>query len=429
MNDRPRQVLYVCHNHPRLRPGGAEAYALELYQAMRDGSAQFEPFLLAAALPPVAGVPDRRDTPFAPIDGDPHQYFFINPAKNFDPFLCTAKDQRVAGESFRDFLLAVRPDVVHFQHTLALGYDLVTVARQVLPEAAIVYTLHEYLPICHHHGQMVRTFDGSPCTHASPQRCHACYPRHSPADFSLRRQAVQAHFEHVDLFLAPSRFLLDKFVEWGIPPEKIRFEEYGRRRVERVAEIGDRSIRNRLAFFGQFTPFKGADVLLQAMTLLPRDLVDVSLRLHGANLELQSGGYRKRFNEMLAQMPAGVTLVGRYTHDQLPRLMSEIDWVIVPSIWWENSPLVIQESFAHGRPVICSGLGGMKEKVRDGVDGLHFAAGDAASLAHIITTAVSTPGLWDRLAGGIAPIYDIAEQVRVMEKMYEQLLSRAEVTV
>ena len=43
--------------------------------------------------------------------------------------------------------------------------------------------------------------------------------------------------------------------------------------------------------------------------------------------------------------------------------MSEIDWVVVPSRWWENSPLVIQEAFMHGRPVICSGIGGMAEKV------------------------------------------------------------------
>ena len=58
--------------------------------------------------------------------------------------------------------------------------------------------------------------------------------------------------------------------------------------------------------------------------------------------------------------------------------MAEIDWVVVPSIWWENSPLVIQEAFLHGRPVICSDIGGMAEKVRHGVDGLHFRVGDDA---------------------------------------------------
>src|SRR5205823_4333394 len=111
-----RRVLYVVHNHPRLRPGGAEAYALELYEAMRERSSEFEPIFLAAARPPVEGVPPRRDTVFAPVNGDFRQYYFINDPVNVDWFFCTAKNKNVATKSFRDFLLATKPDVVHFQH-------------------------------------------------------------------------------------------------------------------------------------------------------------------------------------------------------------------------------------------------------------------------------------------------------------------------
>jgi len=120
-----------------------------------------------------------------------------------------------------------------------------------------------------------------------------------------------------------------------------------------------------------------------------------------------------------------VTLVGKYAHDQLPTLLANVDWVVVPSIWWENSPLVIQEAFMHGRPVICSDIGGMAEKVTDGVDGLHFRSGDPASLAGAIDRAAVTPGLWEALARGIRPIYDIAEQVGVMESLYASLLERS----
>jgi glycosyltransferase involved in cell wall biosynthesis len=107
--------------------------------------------------------------------------------------------------------------------------------------------------------------------------------------------------------------------------------------------------------------------------------------------------------------------------------MADIDWVIVPSIWWENSPLVIQEAFMHGRPVICSDIGGMAEKVRDGADGLHFRAGDPQSVADAIRRAASEPGLWQKLAGGIRPIYDIHEQVGLMESIYHELLERSAV--
>ena len=61
-----------------------------------------------------------------------------------------------------------------------------------------------------------------------------------------------------------------------------------------------------------------------------------------------------------------------------------IDAVLVPSIWWENSPVVIQEARRNRRPVICSDIGGMAEKVRDGIDGLHFPVGDAAALADLL---------------------------------------------
>ena len=60
--------------------------------------------------------------------------------------------------------------------------------------------------------------------------------------------------------------------------------------------------------------------------------------------------------------------------------MRSIDWTIIPSIWWENSPIVIQESFFHGRPMICSNIGGMAEKITDGVDGLHFRVGSSEDL-------------------------------------------------
>ncbi|MCZ8109179.1 MAG: glycosyltransferase, partial [Burkholderiales bacterium] len=59
----------------------------------------------------------------------------------------------------------------------------------------------------------------------------------------------------------------------------------------------------------------------------------------------------------------------------------QYDWIIVPSIWWENSPVVIQEALAIGKPVLCSRIGGMAEKVEDGVTGAYFEAGSASDLA------------------------------------------------
>ncbi len=416
---RKQKVLFVAHNHPEVRPGGAEGYALELYRALRDHQG-FEPYFVARVNADSRGD-DGRGTPFSAVGGDPNQYFVQTSNKSFDFFTLTAKDQALHTRHFRDFLLAVEPDLVHIQHTLFIGNDLITLIRQTLPDTPIVYTLHEFLAICHRNGQMLRATDGENCWTASPRRCHECFPDIPEQRFFLREQLLRSHFEHVDLFLAPSRFLMERYVEWGIPADRIRFEDYGRL-PQHVPEAPptDRP-RNRFGYFGQFNPYKGVTVALEAMSLLdPAEALHLSV--HGANLDIQPQEFRDRFEDLLDQAGDNVTLQGRYRQEDLGTLMSAVDWVIIPSIWWENSPLVIQEAFIHGKPVICSDIGGMAEKVGDGVNGLHFRVGDPKSLADTIRRAAGTPGLWEELRRGIPEIYPMERHVEALAGMYQELL-------
>src|SRR5205823_7623692 len=115
------------------------------------------------------------------------------------------------------------------------GYDAIRIVREALPEAPIVYTLHEFLPICHRGGQLLRTGTDEPCPEESPRRCNECFPGIAPEEFSMRKRFVQSHFSLVDRFIAPSEFLRDRYVEWGIPREKLQLEDYGRRFAGRPA--------------------------------------------------------------------------------------------------------------------------------------------------------------------------------------------------
>ncbi len=83
--------------------------------------------------------------------------------------------------------------------------------------------------------------------------------------------------------------------------------------------------------------------------------------------------------------------------------MAAIDWVVVPSIWWENAPLVIQEAQLHRRPVIASGIGGMAEMVEHGRTGLHVRPNDAGDLAKVMRACAEERGLWTRLANAAPP--------------------------
>jgi glycosyltransferase involved in cell wall biosynthesis len=85
--------------------------------------------------------------------------------------------------------------------------------------------------------------------------------------------------------------------------------------------------------------------------------------------------------------------------------------VLIPSNWWENSPVVIQEAYAAGRPLVCTGIGGMAEKVKNGVSGLHFRLGDHADLISTLDKAAD-PDMFAQLAAGIPPVYDAAGMAR-----------------
>jgi glycosyltransferase involved in cell wall biosynthesis len=422
---------------------------------MRE-SDQLESVFLAKGGPPLS-IAGRAHlgTCIAPVGAAPDEYFCFTEDWKYDWTFGTIRDdKRLYTKHLRAFLKAIQPDVVHLHHTMFFGYDLLREIKNSLPDAPIVYTLHEFMPICHRQGQMLRMFDDSPCSEESPRRCHECFPDISQQTFFMRKRFIQSHLSLVDRFIAPSEFLCERYIAWGIPPEKIQVEEYGRTPPHGEAHNGTRSHRDRFGYFGQITPFKGLGVLLEAalrlngtakdhdplLAALERaagqapdsngagdegSLPSPHVRIHGANLDLQPGQFQNRIEELLRRTEGSVTFVGQYDHEDLASYMSQIDWVIVPSIWWENSPLVIQEAFHFGRPVICSDIGGMAEKVRHGVNGLHFRAGDPASLAAAIKEAAETPGLWERLREGITPVHRMDDHAERLSALYGELLGKA----
>lgn len=451
---RPPRVLFICHNHPSVRPGGAEAYALELHRHL-VASGDAESTFLAKGGPPMSTAGRAHlGTYVAPVGRSADEYFCFTEDWNYDWTFGTIRDdKRLYTKHLRAFLKAIGPDVVHVHHTMFFGYDILREIRNTLPDVPIVYTLHEFMPICHRQGQMLKVADDQPCMDESPRNCHECFPDVSQQTFFMRKRFIQSHLSVVDQFIAPSEFLGERYIDWGIPREKVLVEEYGRTPPAGSADGPPRELRNRFGFFGQLTPYKGLQVVLEAVASMqnedlgardpvlealefaaglreaPKEAAPApdtapTVRVHGANLDLQPGAFQNHVKELLARTKDQVTFIGRYRHDDLHAYMAEVDWVIVPSIWWENSPLVIQEAFHFSKPIICSDIGGMAEKVRDGVDGLHFRANDPASLARVMQRAAQTPGLWDELRSHIRPVYPMDDHVRRLVSLYHELLER-----
>ena len=420
-------MLYVSHGHPEVMAGGAEVFALELFEGIREDR-RYEPVLVARV-----ASSSHDGTPLAALDGRSDQFLFHGPSESFDYFLQSQRNKIVLSVYLRDLLTSLAPDLVHFQHTLHLGMEMIQLVRTTLPRAPIVYTLHEFSPICFADGQMLRPTDSSLCDHASPRRCHECFPRHSPAEFKMRELFIKSQLSHVDQFLAPSECLRGRFVDWGLADEKIGLLDYGRQLQAAVPPrvLAPNETRSTFGYFGQINPYKGVFVLLEAMRILKlQEANHIHLYIHGDNLKFQTEGFRQEFESRLAECQNNVTFVGRYSSSELPSLMEMLDWVVVPSVWWENSPLVIQEAKMHRRPIICSNIGGMSEKVKDDVNGLHFRVNDPQDLARTMLAAANEQGTWSRLRAGIEPVGSITECVDAHVSLYDSLLaqSRAEKT-
>ena len=416
-----KRVLYVVHNHPAFAPGGTEMYVMDVVRSLQS-SDEFEPLVLARVDPAAYGADtDQADARIAASGGDGRQLLALVPEERYDKFFMRMDDRGELARRFTELLHEERPDIVHFHHTLFLGAELISVTRRTLPDAPIVFTLHEYLPICNHYGQLVRTFGGL-CTHDSPRRCHECFPEIPPQEFFLRKHLILSHFDQVDAFIAPSRFALEQYVRWGLPRSRLRYEPHGFEPVRRLV-TEERSPRSRFAFFGVLTPFKGVDVLLRAMEKLGPDF-EGRLTVHGASYAAQPEEKRLELERLFDRTSATVTNAGPYDRVKLPRLMADSDWVVVPSVWWENSPLVIQEAFMHGRPVICSDIGGMAEHVRHQVDGLLFPVGSADALAETIRQAVVDRALWGRLHAQSPAVRTMEEHVAALCSIYRRALER-----
>ncbi len=415
------KALILSHAHPTFSIGGAQVASYNLFQGLKaqDG---WDAHYLAGVGPPVAR---HRATPLMSLGQGPDETLFWS--DDYDWFHLGSNDLDGLMRHFERFLADLKPDVVNFHHVMGFGIQALRATRRALGDVPIIYTLHEYLPICANHGQMIKARSGALCSKGSASECGVCFPEIGPANLMRRELFIKSFLAEVDAFVSPSRFLLGRFADWGLPPEKLVMIENGLEGGQpapaRPLRKGGR--RNRFAFFGQLNPFKGIGTLVDAVNRVPASVWDDAiLYVFGGNLEHQPEEFQRQVKDAFRVAGRRIRFMGSYKSADLPALMREVDWVVVPSTWWENAPVVIQEAFFHGRPIIASGIGGMAEKVRDGIDGLHFHVGNAESLAEQMTRAMREPALWEALRGRIRPPTTAGDAGRQHAALFQRLLER-----
>ncbi|MBX9635276.1 MAG: glycosyltransferase family 4 protein, partial [Magnetospirillum sp.] len=402
--NRPPRILTIAHNHPSLHPGGSEIFAHDLFHAMKATGAVQAMFL---ACTNKIHREQKPGTNFQTMGRSADEVMLW--AGHFDHFTLSQIDLHGIVPDLSQLLLSFRPDVVHFHHALLIGIEALFLVRRLLPQCRIIFTLHDYYAICANHGQMVKADSRELCSAAAPDACGKCFPTVSADKFVLREKHLKTLFSLVDQFVAPSEFLRRRYMAWGLPADRIAVIRNGRPDAGpqplRKSRDGKRNV---FGYFGNLSPFKGINVALEAAALLQAEGVDLSLMINGG-MPFQSDEFKADFAERLKAAQPAAQHLGPYQAADMAALMGAVDWVVMPSVWWENAPLVIQEAFLHMRPVLCSGIGGMAEAVIDGVSGLHFRPGDPRSLADAMRRAMGEEGLWERLLAGLPPVPTMAE--------------------
>jgi glycosyltransferase involved in cell wall biosynthesis/MoaA/NifB/PqqE/SkfB family radical SAM enzyme len=432
------RILQVIHGYPMLYNAGSEVYTQTLAHGLASRGHEVHVFTREEdSFAPDYALRTERDA-----DDERVVLHIVNKPNSRDRYRHAGVDQR-----FAEVLDRVRPDVVHIGHLNHLSTSLV--AEAAGREIPVVFTLHDFWLMCPR-GQFMQMFpedrndlwaacDGQEHTKCA-KRCYSRYFSGDPgtadqdaaqwAGWVERRMAhVREVVEQVDRFVAPANSLLARFRDdFGIPAAKLTYLDYGfdlGRLQGRTRAVGEPFT---FGYIGTHIPAKGIHHLLGAFGRLegsPR------LRIWGRHRGQDSDALRRIADELPGRAGDRVEWLPEYKNQDIVRaVFDRVDAIVVPSVWVENSPLVIHEAQQARVPVITADVGGMAEYVGHEVNGLLFKHRDPIDLARQMQRFTDDPELAAHLGargylrsdGGDVPA--IGDHVRALERLYADVIAR-----
>lgn len=467
------RVLHAIHDFLPRHAAGSEIYAFHL---CRELASRHHVHVLAAEYDPAR--------PHGTIAWRVHEGLpVIEIVNNWDgSFADTYRSGRI-GAQLERVLHATQPDVVHVHSLLNLSFELPRLARA--RGAAVVATLHDHSLVCPAGGQRLHLADRTVCDRIDAARCGACFP-HSPfhaqmavaalgrkagrsgavvaraarwfahrapaaaafvrrgaqaraqpvpaAEVQARLDALREVFDLVQLFVAPSKAVADEHERLGLHRSKLLVSDYGfvrhparpgrwtgRRPASQPAAepaAGDTPIR--MGFVGTLVWHKGLHVLLEAARQLPAGAWEIEA--WGALDTFPD--YTASLRTLAAGMP--VHFRGAFPNQQAADVYARFDLLVVPSLWPENSPLVVHEAFMAGVPVVAADIGGIPELIHDGVNGVLYDAHSASSLADALRGLVLRPDRLADMAARAPHVKSIEDDAKDWERRYEAALQEAQ---
>lgn len=430
------KILKVIHGYPMLYNAGSEVYSQTICHALAERGHDVHVFTREEdAFRPDGSLRQDVDHDQASI-----RVHLVNNPRHRDRYRLSVIDQR-----FAELLDQIKPDVVHIGHLNHLSTSLVYEAkRRKLP---VVYTLHDYWLMCPR-GQFMQMHSGddnlwAACDGQQNRKCATqCYARYfsgAQDEFEQdvaywenwvgRRMAhVRDVVDQVDLFISPSRYLKSRYeTDFGLPKPKSIYLDYGFDR-SRIADR-QRTVDEPFTFgyIGTHIPAKGIHQLIQAFGQLKGDC---QLRIWGRDRGQDSRALRAIANTLPIEKQAHIHWMPEYKNQQITKdVFDKTDAIVTPSIWVENSPLVIHEAQQARVPVITADAGGMGEYVQHEVNGLLYEHRDVSSLSQQMQRLVDAPE-WARQLGQRGYLFsddgqipDIQSHVVDLEEQYKRVMN------
>lgn len=432
------KIVMAVHHFPPRYTSGAELHAYRMAAWLRDHGHDMYVVCVEAI---DAGDGHSLTFEDESYDGLPVRRLSFNLAAAPDPFRWTYDNPWIGGH-LRGYLAELRPDLLHLiSGYLMSGSTLRTAMALQIPT---VVTLADFWFLCpcitllRTNGQLCTPpFDAVTCARClgEEKRRYRLPGRIAPnlmdAFWRLRKTRIhnieartaflRQTLNQVNVIISPSQFVRSVFIEAGVEPERIIFSRQGRDFPDLTPEMLEKtpSSELRVGYMGQIAWHKGVHVLVEAARRMPDALL--SVRAYGDTTPFPE--YTRRLRRLIAG-DKRLKLAGLYRCQEVSQVLRELDVVVVPSLWYENSPTVILEAFAHRTPVVASNLGGMAELVRDGENGLLFAPGDADDLARQLRRLLDDPSLLPTLRAGIGPVKSVAQEMDELEEIYRFVTDR-----
>lgn len=420
------RILHVVHQYPPDHVGGTELYTQTLagVQGRRDDVAVFVP----EPIPPVYMLSMMMEH-----DLDVYRVP-VGARSSTAVFRATFGHSRLS-TAFGHVLDEFRPDVVHIEHLMGLPAG--DMARELTGRGIpYVIALHDYWYSCAN-AQLLTNFDQTICAgpDAAARNCARCALARADlpgaaapviAPIMRRRNRLLADvFAGAALVIAPNEFVANKVRQLGLSTSRLIVLSWGMDLPDDLPAIRSEAAAARaaappgplrLGYVGSLSPQKGIHVLVNAINALPDD--SVTLDIYGSP----------------AVFPEYVhDLQGRATHpgiqwrgllsreDFWPRVAA-LDALVLPTLWYEASPLTIDEAFAAGTPVIASDIGAPAVMIRDGVDGRLFTPGDPVALADALRSLCESPETLATLRAGIRPVKTMESHAAEIDEWYRRLV-------